>query len=58
MAKPKNGTMKMPEVIALRNKAKAMGMENDDATELFVANNDREGTALSLIAWTRAKRPN
>jgi len=57
MSKPRDEELTIPMVIELRNIAISLGMETDDAAELFVANNDRESTARGMEEWTRGNRP-
>jgi len=57
MSKPRDEEMSQAQARELRDIAKSLGMENDDATELFVANNDRENTARGMEEWTKGNRP-
>lgn len=57
MSKPRDEKLSQRDAVELRNIAVSLGMENDDATELFVANNDREQTARGMEDWTKANRP-
>jgi len=57
MSKPRDEELTMVMAIELRTVAISLGMETDDATELFVANNDRESTARGMETWTRGNRP-
>jgi len=57
MSKPQNEKPRQPEMVALRNKARALGMPNAEATHLFVSSKYRKDIADDVKEWTRGNRP-